>query len=115
MSASTSAPDRPATQQSDEALRAKQVQQAEELLFSGPAGTSFAKAMFRGEFHGDGLFPYPELADSERTTVQQAVEEVTAFADTHIDAAAIDRDADIPRSVIDGMAKLGVLGMTAPT
>ncbi len=37
-----------------------------------------------------------------------------AFADTHIDAAAIDRDADIPRSVIDGLAELGVMGMAAP-
>ena len=27
---------------------------------------------------------------------------------------AIDRDADIPQSVIDGLGKLGVLGMTAP-
>ena len=39
---------------------------------------------------------------------------VRAFADEHIDAAAIDRDADIPRSVIDGLAELGVLGMAAP-
>ena len=37
------------------------------------------------------------------------------FADDHIDAAAIDREADIPRSVIDGLADLGVLGMAAPT
>ena len=37
------------------------------------------------------------------------------FADEHIDAAAIDRDADIPPAVIDGLGKLGVLGMTAPT
>ena len=39
---------------------------------------------------------------------------VRAFADMHIDAAAIDRDADIPRSVIDGLAELGVMGMAAP-
>ena len=39
---------------------------------------------------------------------------VREFADTHIDAAAIDREADIPRSVIDGLADLGVLGMAAP-
>ena len=39
---------------------------------------------------------------------------VRAFADAHIDAAAIDREADIPRSVIDGLAELGVLGMAAP-
>jgi acyl-CoA dehydrogenase family member 9 len=115
MSVSTSAPDRATSQQSDETVRAKQVQQAEELLFSGPAGTGFAKALFRGEFHGEGLFPYPELTESERPTIEEAVAAVRAFAEEHIDAAAIDRDADIPRSVISGLADLGVLGMTAPT
>ena len=71
MSVSTSAPDRSASQSADEALRAKQVQQAEELLFSGPAGTGFAKALFRGEFHGQGLFPYPELAASDAPRSKQ--------------------------------------------
>jgi alkylation response protein AidB-like acyl-CoA dehydrogenase len=36
------------------------------------------------------------------------------FAEQHIDAAAIDRQADIPASVIEGLGALGVLGMTAP-
>ncbi len=36
------------------------------------------------------------------------------FADEQIDAAAIDREADIPRHVIEGLGDLGVLGMTAP-
>src|SRR5437667_2322419 len=31
-----------------------------------------------------------------------------------IDPAKIDRQADIPRSVIDGLGRIGVLGMTAP-
>jgi alkylation response protein AidB-like acyl-CoA dehydrogenase len=31
-----------------------------------------------------------------------------------LDPARIDREADIPREVIDGLARLGVLGMTAP-
>ena len=39
---------------------------------------------------------------------------VRQFADEQIDAAAIDREADIPRHVIEGLGKLGVLGMTAP-
>src|SRR5713226_4580796 len=102
MSVSTSAPDRSASQPTDEALRAKQVQQAEELLFSGPAATGFAKALFRGEFRGEDLFPYPSIAGSERPTVEKAVASVREFAEKHIDAAAIDRDAEIPRSVIDG-------------
>jgi len=109
MPVSTSVHDRSAS------LRAQQVQQAEELLFSGPARAGFAKALFRGEFRGDVIFPYPELPESERPSVEAAVAAVRAFAESHIDAAAIDRDADIPRSVIDGLADLGVLGMAAPT
>src|SRR5207237_2305296 len=37
-----------------------------------------------------------------------------AFLDRNLDPAAIDRQADIPREVIDGLARLGVFGMTAP-
>jgi acyl-CoA dehydrogenase family member 9 len=115
MAISTSARDRATSGKAEEALRAKQIEQAEELLFSGPEATGFAKALFRGEFRGNALFPYPELPEKERGTVEQAVAAVTEFADTHIDAAAIDREADIPRSVVQGLARLGVLGMAAPT
>jgi alkylation response protein AidB-like acyl-CoA dehydrogenase len=108
MPVSTSVQDRSAS------LRAQQVQQAEELLFSEPGRAGFGKGLFRGEFRGEAIFPYPELREKERPVVEEAVAAVRAFAESHIDAAAIDRDADIPRSVIDGLAGLGVLGMAAP-
>jgi alkylation response protein AidB-like acyl-CoA dehydrogenase len=114
MAVTTSAPDRVAAQPTDKALREQQIRQAEELLFAGPELTGFAKALFRGEFRGDALFPYPELPANQRPTVEKAVDAVREFADKHIDAAAIDRDADIPRSVVEGLARLGVLGMAAP-
>jgi acyl-CoA dehydrogenase family member 9 len=114
MAVTTSAPDRSAMPDNNETLRANQVRQAEELLFSGPSTSGFAKVLFRGEFRGDALFPYPDLTVGERPAVEQAVAEVKVFADTHIDAAAIDREADIPPSVIKGLADLGVLGMAAP-
>jgi alkylation response protein AidB-like acyl-CoA dehydrogenase len=98
----------------DDPERARQVRQAEELLFSGPATSGFAKALFRGEFRGDVLFPYPTLPADEQARVDAAVSEVRAFADAHIDAAAIDRQADIPASVVEGLSRLGVMGMTAP-
>jgi acyl-CoA dehydrogenase family protein 9 len=72
MAISTSAPDRASSHQTDEALRAKQIEQAEELLFSGQDATGFAKALFRGEFRGNALFPYPELPEKERATVERA-------------------------------------------
>ncbi|MCA1685149.1 MAG: acyl-CoA dehydrogenase family protein, partial [Planctomycetia bacterium] len=90
------------------------MQQAEELLFSGPQKQGFAKALFRGEFRADVVFPYPELSPDERARTDEAVAQVRAFVEAHIDPAAIDREADIPRPVIDGLARLGVLGMTAP-
>ncbi len=111
---SVTAPDRSPASPMDDAERARQIRQAEELLFSDRSRVGFAKALFRGEFLGEALFPYPELPPAERTRVEEAVAAVKQFADTSIDAAAIDRAADIPRSVIDGLAKLGVLALTAP-
>src|SRR5436190_23015473 len=92
----------------------QQKQQAEELLFSGPQTLGFAKGLFFGHFNAPLVFPYPEVTAEERAAVEQAVAEVRTFAEGHIDAAAIDRSADIPPDVISGLARLGVLGMTAP-
>src|SRR5260221_2454164 len=91
----------------------KQKQQVEEML-AGPERLGFAKSLFFGRFKGDLLFPYPTLPADNQRDAEKAVAKVRDFTDKHIDAAAIDRDADIPRSVIDGLGKLGVLGMTAP-
>src|SRR3954452_4045617 len=92
----------------------QQKKQAEELLFSGPQTLGFAKGLFFGHFNAPLLFPYPELKREERAAIDQKLDEVRRFCETGIDAAKIDRDAEIPQSVIDGLAKIGVLGMTAP-
>jgi alkylation response protein AidB-like acyl-CoA dehydrogenase len=93
---------------------AQQQKQAEELLFSGPQTLGFAKGLFFGHFNAPLLFPYPTLKPEEQAVVDAAVTEVRRFAREHIDAAAIDQNADIPPETISGLAKLGVLGMTAP-
>src|SRR5215471_9599746 len=94
--------------------REQQIKEAEELLFSGPQKLGFGNALFFGHFQAPLIFPYPEIRADERDTVLQAVAEVRRFCDEHIDAAAIDRNSEIPSEVIAGLAKLGVLGMTAP-
>lgn len=93
---------------------AEQKKQAEELLFSGPEHLGFAKSLFFGRFAGQWLWPYPELAGEEKARVEKSVAELKQFVVEQIDAAAIDRNADIPKSVIDGLGRLGVMGMTAP-
>src|SRR6185369_475455 len=91
----------------------KQKKQVEEML-AGPETLGFAKSLFFGRFKGELLFPYPVLPAEQQQAAAEAVAAVREFTETQIDATAIDRNAEIPRSVIDGLAHLGVLGMTAP-
>ncbi len=99
---------------SNDPERAKQVAQAEELLFSGPHKSGFAKALFRGDYLAGVVHPYPKLPPAAAAEADSAVAQVRAFARDHIDAAKIDREADIPAEVIRDLGDLGVLGMTAP-
>jgi acyl-CoA dehydrogenase family member 9 len=92
-----------------------QLRQAEEVLGSLPQRAGVAKGLFEGRFVADWVFPYPHIPDGQRADVEQAVAELERFCDQHLDPARIDREADIPREVIDGLSALGVLGMTAPT
>src|SRR5437588_2112782 len=93
---------------------AQQRREAEELLFSGPQKLGFAKALFFGHFNAQLLFPYPEIQAAERDRLDQILAEVRRFVAEKLDAAAIDRNAEIPPEVVAGLAELGVLGMTAP-
>jgi alkylation response protein AidB-like acyl-CoA dehydrogenase len=101
------------------ALTAEQIEQqrkqAEELLFSGPQTLGFAAGLFFGHFNAPLLFPYPQLDRAEQEVTDKAVAEVRRYCEEHIDATAIDRNAEIPESVVAGLGQLGVLGMTAPT
>ena len=97
-----------------EIQRQKEMQQAEELLFSGRQELGFAKGLFLGNFVADWVMPYPRIPTAQQTQLDQTLKELRAFLDAKLDPAAIDRNADIPRDVIDGLGRVGVLGMTAP-
>ena len=93
-------------------LQRKQIAQAEEILFSGPQKEGFARELFFGRFRSESVLPYPELSEVNKEVGDQAVQEVKDFCREYIDPVAIDRDANIPDSVIQGLGELGVLGMT---
>jgi len=95
-------------------LQQKQLQQAEELLFSGPQEAGFAKELFFGRFLQPAIFPYPRLSAGEQAAGDAAVAEVRRFVAAHIDPAVIDKNADIPLETIRGLGKAGVLGATVP-
>src|SRR5437016_4522370 len=97
-----------------DAERQKEIQQAEELLFAGPQALGFAKGLFQGHFVSDWVMPYPRIPAAQQTELDETLTELRKFLDEHLDPVEIDRQADIPRSVIDGLGRVGVLGMTAP-
>src|SRR5947209_1028226 len=97
-----------------DAQRQKEIQQAEELLFAGPQALGFAKGLFQGHFVSDWVMPYPRIPAAQQTELDKSLAELRQFLDEHLDPVAIDREADIPRKVIDGLGRVGVLGMTAP-
>src|SRR5881398_3084698 len=92
-----------------DAQRQKEIQQAEELLFAGPQALGFAKGLFHGHFVADWVMPYPRVPAAQQTELDKTLAEVRQFLDEHLDPVAIDRQADIPRAVIDGLGRVGVL------
>src|SRR5919204_871693 len=97
-----------------DAQRQKEIQQAEELLFTGPQALGFVKGLFAGHFVSDWVMPYPRIPAEQQSQLDQTLKELRAFLDAELDPTQIDRQADIPQKVIDGLGRVGVLGMTAP-
>jgi len=92
----------------------EQKQMAEELLFSKDTKASFAKRLFFGVFDAEQIIPYPLPDKAQVEETEKFLSILREFADKHIDPDKIDREENIPDSVIKGLGKLGVLGMTVP-
>src|SRR3954451_22406938 len=97
-----------------EAQRQKEIQQAEELFLGGPEALGFTKGLFLGRFVSDWVMPYPRMPAAQQTELDQTLTALRQMLDTELDPAEVDRQADIPRNIIDGLGRVGVLGMTAP-
>ena len=97
-----------------EIQRQKEIKEAEELLFTGPQALGFAKGLFLGRFVSDWAMPYPRIPAAQQAELDKSLAEIRQFLDTELDPTVIDRNANIPQHVIDGLARHGVLGMTAP-
>jgi alkylation response protein AidB-like acyl-CoA dehydrogenase len=94
--------------------RVGQIRDAEELLSTGANRPGLAKGLYLGHFNADFVMPFPELPPGQQSRLDVVLPELRTFLDNVLDPAAIDRQADIPREVIDGLARLGLLGMAAP-
>jgi acyl-CoA dehydrogenase family protein 9 len=72
---------------------------------------SIVKHMFYGEVLEDEVFPFPHLSDGQKETAKAMVDAVDKFAQSNIDSAKFDKDAKIPKEVLDGLSALGLCGL----
>jgi len=87
---------------------------AEEVLGEKKAAIGFAKRLFFGAFESRLAFPYPEVPLDQRQPLTNFLTQLNDFVEHSIDPVWIDQHAEIPETVIAGLGKLGVLGMTIP-
>lgn len=90
----------------------KQIAEAEAILGDRLQERSFVKGLFFGEFLGPKLPRYPHLGAD--TATDELVGKLRAFCGDEIDPVAIDRQAEIPARVIEGLGSLGILGACLP-
>jgi alkylation response protein AidB-like acyl-CoA dehydrogenase len=93
----------------------EQLEKAQDLLDAGPAKElGFAKSLFYGRLKLDRVLPYPQPDADEAARVAELIERLDAFLKAEVDPDQIDREERIPQHVIDGLGRLGVLGLIVP-
>ena len=75
---------------------------------------SFMAQLFMGELDLAMITPFPEQSAEDRALGDTICAQVQAWADEHLDGEGIDRDQEIPASVLRGLAELGLFGIKIP-
>jgi acyl-CoA dehydrogenase family protein 9 len=93
----------------------KQKKELEELLFAGKQEKpSIGKLFYSGQLEAEHIFPFPRVDPEHERAVDDLLIELRSFCEREIDADKIDREANIPETVIKGLGHLGILGLTIP-
>ncbi len=72
---------------------------------------SFGKELFLGNFRLDLIHPQPQL-DAEATEKgERFLAELRAFLENEVDPLQIERDAKLPDEVVEGLKRIGAMGM----
>ncbi len=73
--------------------------------------SSIVKHMFYGEVLEEEVFPFPNFSESQVEMAKAMVDAVDKFAQSSIDSAKFDKEAKIPKEVLEGLAGLGLCGL----
>jgi alkylation response protein AidB-like acyl-CoA dehydrogenase len=75
---------------------------------------SFCKGLFLGRFDLDLIHPHPQPTPEARAKGEAYLEKLERFLREEVDPAVIERDAQIPDTVVKGLKQLGAFGMKIP-
>src|SRR2546425_712147 len=103
----TAAPERKVS--ADEAREVAEAAREQEWV-----APSFVRDLFLGKLRLELIHPYPEQDPEEITRAQPFLERLERFLREHVDADRIDREGEIPDTVIQGLRELGAFGIKIP-
>jgi alkylation response protein AidB-like acyl-CoA dehydrogenase len=93
--------------------QARQVaEEAREAQWRQP---SFGKELFLGRLRLDLVHPHPTGSAEAAKSGEAFLDKLRDFCDSQIDAAVIERDAQIPDKVVRGLKEVGAFGMKIAT
>jgi alkylation response protein AidB-like acyl-CoA dehydrogenase len=72
---------------------------------------SFGKQLFLGDFRLDLIHPQPRLDSEAVEKGERFLEELRTLLETEVDPLEIERESRIPDRVVDGLKKIGALGI----
>ena len=98
-----------ATEHVSERQARQSAEQARETQWLQP---SFGKELFLGRLRLDLVHPYPSGSAETAERGATFLARLREFCESQIDAAAIERDAQVPDKVVRGLKELGAFGMT---
>lgn len=92
----------------------KLLAEAEEWLGAEPSKMGPVKNLFWGKIKEDFYFPYPQQDPRETAECDQLLARLDDYLRNEHPSVEIDQNQEIPKSVINRLFELGVMGMTIP-
>lgn len=75
---------------------------------------SFLAQLFSGRCDWNLIFPYPEQSPEDKKAGDDFLAKLENFLKANLDPDEVDRTGNVPKAVLDGLAKLGCFGMKVP-
>lgn len=75
---------------------------------------SFMKSLFHGIISEALVFPYPAPSAAEKENVVMMLDSVRKYFAANVDSVKIDRTAEIPKEILEGVKSLGLFGGLIP-